>query len=64
MLQALSTESLARRSARHPWPTIGVWVLTLVVAIVLMVSLLAAALTTRFDFINTPESQRGIDLIE
>jgi len=29
-----------------------------------MVSLLADALTTRFDFINTPESQRGIDLIE
>ncbi len=64
MLQALSTESLARWSARHPRPTVGLWVLTLVVAIVLMASFLADALTTRFNFTNTPESQRGVELIE
>ena len=64
MLQGLSTKSLARRSAQRPWTTIGIWVVILVVAIGLMSALLADALTTRFDFINTPESQRGVDLIE
>jgi hypothetical protein len=41
-----------------------VWVLTLVIAVVLISSLLSDALTTRFDFVNTPESKRGVDLIE
>ncbi|MDP6402294.1 MAG: hypothetical protein QF467_01960 [SAR202 cluster bacterium] len=64
MRRVLSTEALARLSARRPWTTIAVWVLTLVIAVVLISSLLSDALTTRFDFVNTPESKRGVDLIE
>ena len=43
---------------------IAAWVVTLVIAIVLIASLLGGALTTQFIFTNTPESQRGLDLIE
>ena len=34
------------------------------VAIVLIINLLGDALTTQFTFTTTPESQRGLDLIE
>ena len=64
MLRSLSTESLARGSANRPWVTIAIWVVVLVAAIVLIFGLLGDALTTQFTFTNTPESQRGVDLIE
>ena len=58
------TESLARFSAEKRWWVVGVWVVMLAAAIALTVTLLASALTTQFVFTNTPESQRGVDLIE
>ncbi len=58
------TENLSRSSATRPWLVIAAWVVTLVIAIVLIASLLGGALTTQFIFTNTPESQRGLDLIE
>ena len=64
MLNALSTEALARRSARRPWPTIAIWVVALAIAMFLTASLLDGTLTTQFVFTNTPESKRGLDLIE
>ena len=64
MFSSLSTEALARGSARRPWLVVALWVLTIVVAIVLISTLLEGALTTQFVFTNEPESQRGLDLIE
>ncbi len=64
MLSNLSTRSLALSSARRPKTTILVWVLALAIAIGLVASLLSGALTTSFTFTNTPEAQRGADLIE
>ena len=64
MLNALSTEALARRSARRPRPTIAIWVVALAIAMFLTASLLDGTLTTQFVFTNTPESKRGLDLIE
>ena len=58
------TESLARFSAEKRWWVVGVWVVLLGVAVALIATLLASALTTQFVFTNTPESQRGVDLIE
>lgn len=60
----LSTENIARASARRPWIVVGIWIVTLVVAVGLISSLLSDALTTQFAFTNTPESQVGLDLIE
>ena len=64
MLQGLSTEAFARRSARRPWITIGLWVVTLVVAYILVGRLLEDGLTTEFVFVSTPEPQKGVELIE
>ncbi|MDP6512179.1 MAG: MMPL family transporter, partial [SAR202 cluster bacterium] len=60
----MSTESLARFSAEKRWWVIGAWVALLAVSFTLMVTMLADGLTTQFVFINTPESQGGVDLIE
>jgi RND superfamily putative drug exporter len=64
MMRRLSTESLARISARHPWPVIAGWVGLFVVAIVISGMLLADALTTDADVTTNPESKQARTLIE
>jgi uncharacterized membrane protein YdfJ with MMPL/SSD domain len=64
MRRILSTEALARGSAGRPWTIVFVWLITLLVGFGLVSTLLDKALTSQFVFTNTPESQRGLDLIE
>jgi RND superfamily putative drug exporter len=51
-------------SARHPWRTIGVWVLVLAVALALNSTLLQDTLTTEFAITNNPDTKRADDLLE
>ena len=60
----LSTESLSRASASHPWRTITLWVVLIAVAVVLNATLLGDALTTEFSFTNNPDSQKADRLLE
>ena len=60
----LNPESFARASSRHPWRTVMVWVLLLVGGFALSSRLLEGALTTEFDFTNSPESKRAAVLVE
>jgi len=60
----LSTEMLARRTARHPWRTLVVWVVALLTAGVLSSQFLGDALTTDTDFTNEPESKRAAALLD
>ena len=60
----LSTEGLARASARRPWTVVGVWVVLLVVAVGIISTLLDDVLTTEFGFTNNPESKRADKLLE
>ena len=60
----IPSEALARRSARRPWTIIGIWALVFAAGIALVFTLLDDGLTTEFVFTNTPESQRGVDLLE
>ena len=60
----LSTEGLARASARHRWITIGVWLGVLVTAIVLAGTLLGDALTTESTLTNNPESVQADNLLQ
>ncbi len=60
----LSTESLARASSRHPWITLTIWAVAVIVAAVLIPTLLPGALTTEIDFVNNPESKRANTLLE
>jgi uncharacterized membrane protein YdfJ with MMPL/SSD domain len=59
----ISTESLAGASARHPWRTIGLWVLAVVVAFVLIGALLGDALTTEGEVTSPTDSRRAEDLV-
>ena len=61
---ALSTQSLARSSSRHPWRTIGLWALAIVVAGAMIGSLKDKALTQEVGLTNNPEAKQAADLIE
>jgi RND superfamily putative drug exporter len=58
---SLSTKTLASASARHPWRTIGAWIVVTVLAMVTIVTLLGGSLTTEGAPTNNPESERSKD---
>ena len=59
------TERLARLSALHPWRTIGLWALLIVLAVVAVGSLLGTGLTSDMKFrAAKPDSLVGQELLE
>ena len=56
------TERLARACSRHPWRTIGLW-LVAVIAAVAALALLLGELTTEGHPTNNPESERAVNAI-
>lgn len=56
------TERLARACARHPWRTVGGWILTILLAVVAVGALLGGALTTEGSVTNNPESEQAYTL--
>jgi RND superfamily putative drug exporter len=60
----LNPESLAKASSHHPWRTVVIWVALLAAGIVSAATLLGPALTTDFDFTNSPEAKRAQLLLE
>jgi uncharacterized membrane protein YdfJ with MMPL/SSD domain len=59
----VSTESLARASARHPWRVLGVWGVVLLLSLVAIGTLLGSALTTEGDVTAPTESKRAAELL-
>jgi len=64
MAPPISTEGLARASARHPWLVIGAWIGVFITSIALIGTLLSDALTTEVAFTNNPESKRAENVLE
>ena len=60
----LSPESLARASSRHPWRTIGLWVVLIAAMGFVTSRLLGDVLTQEFEFTNEPESVRAEEVID
>jgi RND superfamily putative drug exporter len=60
----LNPESIARASSRHPWRTVGVWLVIFVLAGAASSALLGSALTTDIDFTNTPEAKEAQQILE
>ena len=63
MLAAFSPASLAKRSARHPWLTLGAWIIALALAGAAAALWLGDALTTANGFTTTPEAIEADNLI-
>ncbi len=57
-------ENIGRTAARHPWRTMGSWLLLVVVAVVLNATLLGDALTATGNFTDEPESLQAAKLVE
>lgn len=62
-MRRFSAEALARRSARRPWLTIGVWVLLLLAAVYATATMLGDVLTTEEGLLNNPDSGRANQLL-
>ena len=60
----LNPETLARASSRHPGRTVLIWLAILVAGIVSLSTLLGPALTTEFDFTNSPEAKRALQILQ
>ena len=62
MLRALSPDSLARSSARHPWVVVGAWVVLLFGAIA-AASTIGGVLTTEAETYRASDSSIAEDLV-
>jgi RND superfamily putative drug exporter len=60
----INPQSLARASATHPWRTLGIWLVVLALGIAGSATLLGPALTTEFDFTNSPEAKRAEKVLQ
>jgi uncharacterized membrane protein YdfJ with MMPL/SSD domain len=61
---SLSTESLARASALHPWRTVALWIGAVVVSMGIVVVLLGDTLTTEGEVTSDTDSKRVEQLVE
>ena len=60
----LNPETIARASSRHPWRTIGVWLVLIVAMGAVSSALLADVLTQDIQFTNRPESVQAQDVLD
>jgi putative drug exporter of the RND superfamily len=60
----LNPEALARASSKHPWRTLGVWVVLIVTMFGVSGALLSGVLTQDIAFTNSPESVRAQDILD
>jgi putative drug exporter of the RND superfamily len=60
----LNPEALARASSRHPWRTLGIWVVLIASMGFVSSRLLDDVLTQEFEFTNNPESVRAQQVID
>jgi uncharacterized membrane protein YdfJ with MMPL/SSD domain len=60
---SLSTESIARASALHPWRTVGLWIAVVVVSMGVVAVLLGDTLTTEGEVTSDTDSKRAEELV-
>jgi RND superfamily putative drug exporter len=58
------TQRMAVACARHPWRTLGVWGVVLLVAITMNAALLGSALSPEGGITSEPDSVKGLDLVD
>jgi uncharacterized membrane protein YdfJ with MMPL/SSD domain len=60
---SISTESLARACALHPWRTVAAWIAAVVLSIGIVAALLGDTLTTEGEVTSQTDSRRAEDLV-
>ncbi len=60
----LNPETIARASSRHPWRTIGVWLVLIAAMGALSSRLLSDVLTQDIQFTNSPESVKAQNILD
>src|SRR3970282_2440935 len=60
----VSTEALARASARRPWLVVAAWGAVFAVSVALIFNLLSDALTNEFGFTGNPDSKQADTLLD
>ncbi|HSJ49953.1 MAG TPA: MMPL family transporter [Actinomycetota bacterium] len=60
----LNPESMARATSRHPWRTLGVWLVLIVAMGAVSSRLLGDVLSEDVEFTNRPESVRAQEVLE
>ena len=60
----INPEALARASSRHPWRTLGVWLVVIIAAGMLSGVGLSGVLNQDIAFTNKPESVRAQDILD
>jgi putative drug exporter of the RND superfamily len=60
----LNPEALARASSRHPWRTLGVWLVLIVAMGAVSSALLSGVLNQDIAFTNSPESVQAQDVLD
>jgi RND superfamily putative drug exporter len=60
----LNPEAIARASSRHPWRTLGIWLVVIVAMGAVTTSLLSGVLTQDIAFTNHPESVNAQDVLD
>jgi RND superfamily putative drug exporter len=60
----LNPETIARASSRHPWRTIGVWLVLIAAMGALSSRLLSDVLTQDIQFTNSPESVKAQNVLD
>src|SRR5947209_6773838 len=60
----ISPESMARASSRHPWRTLGLWVVLIMSMGIVSSNLLAGVLSQNISFTNKPESVQAQDILD
>ncbi|HEX7103801.1 MAG TPA: MMPL family transporter [Nitrolancea sp.] len=63
MTSWFSTAGLARRSARHPWRVVAIWLVILALGVVAATGL-GNALSSDVNLTNSPDSVKGKDLLD
>lgn len=60
----LSTENLAKVSAKNPWRVVGLWIFVFAFSIYMIINFLGSALTNEFTFTKDLESKRARKILE
>jgi len=60
----LNPEALARASSRHPWRTLGIWLVLIAAMGFISSRLLGDVLTQEFEFTNEPEAVRAQEVMD